>query len=41
MIESSPVSSYEINRMYGDLFVNNVGRKGAIPRRKINSSSKR
>jgi len=41
MIESSTVSSYEINRMFGDLFLNNVGRKGVIPRRKMNSSSKR
>jgi hypothetical protein len=41
MIEFSTVSSYEINRMYGNLFLTSVGRKGVIPRRKMNSSSKR
>jgi hypothetical protein len=41
MIESSTVSSYEINRMYGDLFLTNVGRKGVIPRRKMNSFIKK
>jgi hypothetical protein len=40
MIESF-VSSYEIKRMYGNLFLTSVGRKGVTPRRKMNSSSKR
>jgi hypothetical protein len=41
MIESSTVSSYEMKRMYGNLFINSVGRKSVIPKRKMNSSSKR
>ena len=41
MIESSTVCSYEINRMYGDLFLNNVGRKDVIPRRKMKSIIKK
>jgi len=40
MIESS-VSSNDIKRMYGNLFLNSEGKQGAIPRGKMNSSSKR
>jgi hypothetical protein len=42
MIESqSSVSSYEIKRVYGNRYLNSIGRKGVIPRRKMNSRLRR